>query len=363
MVVGMNYDLELAKKLTILTSIYGRVELTLRHLLYLEAVRCPFKVYLADGSLDDQNLKIIEANKHRFSHVAYEYHRYQPGAGLANFYKKMADASGRITTPYVLWYDEDDFFDIEAILQCIAFLEQDAKQEYIGCMGQIIGFMTHHDEPFQPIVSGCRFAQDPKYELDSIYDRITGRLPDDHCMHSVLRTNYLQEIFQLEVALNCNNFLLNNYIEQSYLPACGKIKRLPQDYFYKQVGGQSWFGGYEFILEVFLANPAYDAFHRYAQILAKMVCDQMPELEPEAIAKDLIKAYIDFNNPKTLRAFLKRQFDLGTAYWANLSKFLHRYHLLAFKQLWRFPRTLRVIHFNPNKTLSIIKQVLNTKAH
>ena len=59
----MAYDLALAKKLTIITPLYGRHEMTLRHLLYLEAVRCPFKVYITDGSFDDKNLEIIEANK------------------------------------------------------------------------------------------------------------------------------------------------------------------------------------------------------------------------------------------------------------------------------------------------------------
>ena len=60
-----HYNQSLADKLTILLPLKGRPLFTLRYFLYMEEVQCPFKIFIADGSLNEENKNIIDENKHR----------------------------------------------------------------------------------------------------------------------------------------------------------------------------------------------------------------------------------------------------------------------------------------------------------
>ena len=81
-----NYDKALADKLTIVLPLKGRPLFTIRYFLYMEAVKCPFKILIADGSLDEENKKVIDENKHRWPHVNFEYYRFPPDNTLLLYF-------------------------------------------------------------------------------------------------------------------------------------------------------------------------------------------------------------------------------------------------------------------------------------
>ena len=162
---------QIADQLVIITPLCGRPKFTLRHLLYLETVHCPFKVFFADGSPDDQNRAIIETNRHLFQHVRYVYHRYPSDRGWNGFYKKMVAVLRHINAPYVLWYDNDDFFSMDLCCQSVAFLNQDIQQQYVGCISLQREFAQ------KPGIRDIEFLQnigvDFNYALDTPRERFS----------------------------------------------------------------------------------------------------------------------------------------------------------------------------------------------
>ena len=345
----MAYDLELAKKLTIITPLYGRHEMTLRHLLYLEAVRCPCKVYITDGSSDNKNLEIIEANKHRFPHVNYEYHRYPAGAGLLEFFKRMADALAKITTPYVIRYDNDDFLDMDVTLQCVAFLEQDTKHEYIACMGQIHPFTTSKNQCFGRLKSIWHWPFNRRYDSNAIEERLRGY--DDEYDSSVARTMSMRTIYKKAADGN----LYTGCFVALYPSSLGKTKILPSVYQYKQIGHTIWRcpiqNGGSFTR--LLTTDEIAATQREVDLIIESI--GLTGKRAETLKKQLILDWYGLQDPKTLRQFVEFLFYLDTSYFRKILKL---YNWFTVSWLRRLPTTIRYLYFNNSKTLQVIKQVL-----
>jgi len=345
----MAYDLELAKKLTIITPLCGRYEMTLRHLLYLEAVRCPFKVYLLDNSHGDEDRQIIEANKHRFPHVDYEYHRYPAGAGLLEFFKRMADTLAKITTPYVIRYDNDDFLDMDVLLQCVAFLEQDSKHEYIACMGQIHPFTTHKNKCFGNVESLWHWPFNRQYESDSLEERLRGS--DDEYDSSVARTTSMRKIYQKAADDN----LYTGCFVALYPSSFGKTKILPSVYQYKQIGHTIWQcpiqngGSFQRLL------TTDEIAETQREIGAVIESIGLTGERAETLKKQLILDWFGMQDPKTLHQFVEFLFYLDTSYFRKVLKL---YNWFTVSWLRRLPATIRYLYFNNSKTLQVIKQVL-----
>ncbi|MCQ2956001.1 MAG: TIGR00180 family glycosyltransferase [Opitutales bacterium] len=345
----MAYDIELAKKLTIITPLYGRHEMTLRHLLYLEAVRCPFKVYITDGSFDDKNLEIIEANKHRFSHVNYEYHRYPAGAGLLEFFKRMADTLAKITTPYVIRYDNDDFLDMDALLQYIAFLDQDSQHEYIACMGQIHPFTTRHNQCFGKINALYKpryYWSD--YELDSVEERLRGC--DDENEASVMRRQVSQTAYAESVA---HEYKLDCFLTL-YPSTLGKTKVLPSVYKYKQMDCTLWRNqdNNNRITQLLTTDEIAETQREIGAVIESI---GLTGERAETLKKQLILDWFGMQDPKTLHQFVEFLFYLDTSYFRKVLKL---YNWFTVSWLRRLPATIRYLYLNNSKTLQTIKQVL-----
>ncbi len=344
----MAYDLELAKKLTIITPLYGRYEMTLRHLLYLEAVRCPFKVYLLDDSHGDEDRQIIEANKHRFPHVAYEYHRYQPSNGLLDFFDRMASALSKITTPYVIRYDNDDFLDMDVVLQCVAFLEQDSKHEYIACMGQIHPFTTYKNKCFGKInvLYKLRYFWSD-YELDSAEKRLVGC--DDENEASVMHRQVSQTAYAEAVK---QGYWLDCFVAL-YPSTLGKTKILPSVYKYKQMNCTIWRTEDNNRITQFLTTDEIAETQR--EIGAVIEGIGLTGERAETLKKQLILDWWGMQDPKTLHQFVEFLFYLDTSYFRKVLKL---YNWFTVSWLRRLPATIRYLYFNNSKTLQVVKQVL-----
>ena len=204
----------------------------------MEAVKCPFKILIADGSLDDQNKQIIDANKHRFPNVDFEYHRFLPDNTILDFEKKMADALSMVKTPYIKWTSNDDFCILSTVFKCIEFLEKDVKQEYIGCGGttyRLVGALDRLTLVKHKVIN-YEFLQ------ENALDRILNQIPynGSNVQHGVLRTTLVQKAFETEYNLNINSSHVQEYFCIRKLLLYGKYKHLKAPIIIWNKGNSSW---------------------------------------------------------------------------------------------------------------------------
>ncbi|MSQ73425.1 MAG: TIGR00180 family glycosyltransferase [Betaproteobacteria bacterium] len=133
------------RDLTILLTLKDRTPFTARWMEYANSIAFPFKVLIADGSLDDSALTML-ADKTRYPGVDYDYVRYPPDNSYTDYYEKMANALERVRTPYVAMADNDDFFVVETLRKSVRFLSENG--DYVSCGGQgAIFWMNSADRP------------------------------------------------------------------------------------------------------------------------------------------------------------------------------------------------------------------------
>ena len=109
---GLGGDTERDERLTVLLTLKGRHDFTLRWMTYAQHVGFPFKVLVADGSVDDVAGDIL-ASPSRFPGVRIEYVRYPEDKSYDHYHDKVSAALSRIETPFVVMADNDDFFLVE----------------------------------------------------------------------------------------------------------------------------------------------------------------------------------------------------------------------------------------------------------
>lgn len=119
-------------KLTVVLTIKGRSEFTMRWMAYMNSVQCKFKILIADGG-DDVSLQRHLESKNYYPNLNYDYFKYPFDASLADYYKKICDVTDKVVSPYILYADNDDFFILDNIGEYIRFLDNNA--DYVCCGG------------------------------------------------------------------------------------------------------------------------------------------------------------------------------------------------------------------------------------
>lgn len=127
-------------KLTIVLTIKGRVDFTLRWMAYMNSVQCKFKIFIADGG-DDVDLQMHLKNKNNYLNLNYDYFKYPFDACMADYYKKICDVTDKVVSPYILYADNDDFFILDDIEEYIHFL--DNNTDYVCCGGTDAALSIH----------------------------------------------------------------------------------------------------------------------------------------------------------------------------------------------------------------------------
>jgi glycosyltransferase domain-containing protein len=122
-------------KLTIILTLKDRVSFTYRWMQYMNDIACAYPIIVADGGVDlvlEEYLKDYE----NYPKLNYTYIRYPFDNDLNTFYRKIVDAIDKVTTPYLLFADNDDFFLVEPIEDFIKFL--DYNSDFVSCGGSNI---------------------------------------------------------------------------------------------------------------------------------------------------------------------------------------------------------------------------------
>jgi len=221
-----HYNKNLADKLTIILPLKGRPLFTIRYFFYMEAVKCPFKILIADGSLDEENKKVIDENKHRWPHVNFEYHRFQPDNTILDFQKKMVGILSKVTTPYVMWNSNDDFYVIDTTFECIKFLEEDTKQEYVGCGGKHYRFIAIKDKIKKINLIKNNFAA-YNFTQNSAFERILDQIPYKGacCVYGIVRKSVFEKTYLMAYSLQIQNLKVLEYFFVKLLLCFGKFSQ------------------------------------------------------------------------------------------------------------------------------------------
>src|SRR5687768_4091458 len=119
------------EQLTIFLALKDRVPFTRRWLEYAR-VNLPFRVLIADGGSDDSVSRLLAESP--LNELDVEYVRYPFDATYADYYTKLADALSRVTTPFVVMADNDDFFIRDGVTSAQQFLA--AHPDHVACGGQ-----------------------------------------------------------------------------------------------------------------------------------------------------------------------------------------------------------------------------------
>ncbi len=131
----------MSPRLTIVMPLRGRNLFTLRFLYYANQLQMPYRFLIADGLVHPKLAEVLENSRRHFSDLDIEYVRYPDDREFADFFNKMADALGRVTTPYAMIGDNDDFIMPAGVERAIDFLE--SNPDFVGYSGRILGFSAY----------------------------------------------------------------------------------------------------------------------------------------------------------------------------------------------------------------------------
>ena len=230
-------------KLTIVLTIKDRAPFTYRWMKYMNDMRCPYKILIADGG-KDTNLEKHLLDHKNYPDLNYEYIRYPYDATMNDYYMKLMDVVSRVKSEYVLLADDDDFYLLERIPELIEFL--DTHKDYVGARGMLINLTT-----FGRNAKPSRVPADNRYlafaiEAASIedpdpYNRVEKLCNDmSKCdyysnWYSVFRTASFQNTWKQFIDLPIKEIIVSEILTHVLLLISGKIKVMTFPFYVRQM--------------------------------------------------------------------------------------------------------------------------------
>ena len=137
--------------LTLIMPMKGRRLHTMRFFWHANRQRLPYRIVVADGQVEPEISERLARPHALFPALDIDYVRCPDDVTYQHYFDKLAAAAKRVTTPYAMLCDNDDFVVEAGVESCIAFLK--GTPEYAGVSGGIAGFALHPD-PALPKVAG-----------------------------------------------------------------------------------------------------------------------------------------------------------------------------------------------------------------
>jgi glycosyltransferase domain-containing protein len=201
-------------RLTLILTTKGRDDYTLRYLEYLNGLAASFHVLIGDGAPDPVVSDMI-ADGSAFPNVSYEYRRYGD-TRLIDFYRKCSDLADRVTTPYAMMMDNDDFIVPFGVQRQINIL--DANPAFASSGGRTSGLSVWPDSDGRMIGGKIRaFTLNYKPNYDYSNNATSGRAAAAVNVaglgivnyYRVFRTDALRTILRDICELNTQSLLLH----------------------------------------------------------------------------------------------------------------------------------------------------------
>jgi glycosyltransferase domain-containing protein len=218
-------------RLTIVLPLKGRYLFTLRFLWHANRARLPYRFLIADGQVHPTLAAILENWRQHFPNLDIEYVRYPDDLDYRHFFIKMADALQRVTTPYAMLADNDDFVAFAGTERSLDFL--DANLDYICCGGGLAGFSVYSGlvNPNGPIGRLNHYAyrytyldRSENYSSASSVERLRRGSRNWWSYYAVYRTGALQTICREVVEINFSDMRLHELFCAMRALTLGKIR-------------------------------------------------------------------------------------------------------------------------------------------
>ncbi len=217
--------------LTIVVPLRGRFLHTLRFLWHLNDCAIGCRIILADGQVHPTIGRLLD-DPQTFPNLSLEYIRYPDDRSFRDFYAKMADALGRVRTPYTVLADNDDFLAPAGLARCVDFLDENA--DYACCGGGIAGLelyapararLAHLVGPFSRLT--YRYAPDESprdIAWASLGERVIAGLRNTWSYYAVARTAALLTVWQEIAALDISDLQLHERFAAMRMMTLGKAR-------------------------------------------------------------------------------------------------------------------------------------------
>ena len=233
--------------LTILLPLKDRVPFTHRWLSYAASAPLPYRILIADGGADRSMAEIAADQK--FAGLDVEYVRYPFDRSYADYYTKLADALGRVTTPFVVMADNDDLFIPEGLGRAVDFLA--AHPGYVACGGQCAVFWLSSARTSVPVdaVYGDRVqwkctSQFSTDVAETANERLRERcLGANDVFYAVHRTDLLRRHFEAVRDCNPRDLFLMEQLVMFLTAIAGKTRQLETLYIARQQDSPGSSGG------------------------------------------------------------------------------------------------------------------------
>jgi glycosyltransferase domain-containing protein len=234
--------------LTIVLTLKGRDEFTYRWMSYMNDIKCPYHIIIADGG---DGLEIYnKLSKHEnYPNLNYQYLRYPFDANLNLFYEKLIDALSKVTSKYVLLADNDDFYKISEIPKLLDFL--DSNSEYAAARGFVTNFKVLDENRCSiGTVKGVKYyahvTSSPSIDENSSLDRI-GFLCENMSnfdyyanWYSIVKSESLLKIWNQLIKLRVRDPLVLEMLLNILLVQEGKLKVFAFPFYLRQMNTSSF---------------------------------------------------------------------------------------------------------------------------
>jgi glycosyltransferase domain-containing protein len=228
--------------LTIILTLKDRSPFTYRWMRYMNDMRCPYKILIADGGKDE----VIEEHlRHpeNYPHLDYDYIRYTYDATLGDFLKKLENIVSKVRTRYLLQADNDDFFLLDRIPTLLAHL--DSHSDCSGARGQVVNFEVFDSNGCSKgVTSGRSYQavtnQAPSLDMESDFERVEllckqmSKYDYYANWYCVFRTAELQELWKNMLSISIREMIVFEILTLVLMAKKGKIHILPEAFYLRQ---------------------------------------------------------------------------------------------------------------------------------
>jgi glycosyltransferase domain-containing protein len=148
---------------------------------------------------------------------------FVPNKGGKEYFTKVADALKRVTTPYVMRADDDDFLGIAGIERCLDFL--DTNPDYVAASGLVGGFSVRG--PAAPLY-GAINRQYKYYRAEDLsqataHDRLIAGANKLWMYYAIHRTPTLQTVTRDIADIGFSDLLLYEFFHTARTLSLGKV--------------------------------------------------------------------------------------------------------------------------------------------
>lgn len=216
--------------LTLILVLKDRPDYTKFQMKYLNEFHIPYPVIIADGGKDEE-IKALLRNKKNFPNIEYEYLEYPYDSNTSLFYKKMKDAVFRVSTPFAVLIDNDDFYLSSGLDRNLEFLIK--NPDYTSARGSLRELWYSPSKSQQSIkLVNNLYSQYPEDIIgDSAGLRMLKQTQAFHGnWHNVIRTSHLQATLSLLEIADPTNLRFAEQIVGFLNTLWGNSHRNEQDY-------------------------------------------------------------------------------------------------------------------------------------